>query len=149
MGAFLLMDIFKSSMSLELARKSGGYASFLIAVIMLFSGIKFVFLEFAPKDTMRSLGYKVFVFFHELIGWTIVILAGYHSLYYLYYYYNVHVMDLPMMTTGLGALVCVIMIMLLGKDLTSKNHVLKSSYKIHVVLLVVAIILILFHLNVR
>jgi hypothetical protein len=106
------MDIFKSSMSLELARKSGGYAAFLIAVIMLFSGIKFVFLEFAQKDAVRSLGYKVFVLFHELIGWFIVILAGYHSLYYLYYYNNVHVMDLPMMITGLGALVCVIIIRL-------------------------------------
>ncbi|KJR49267.1 Na+-driven multidrug efflux pump [Desulfosporosinus sp. I2] len=149
MGSLFLMDVFRSSMSLELARKSGGYVAFLIAVIMLFSGIKFVFLEFAQKDAVRSLGYKVFVFFHELIGWFIVILAGYHSLYYLYYYYNVHVMDLPMMTTGLGSLICVIIIMLLGKDLTSKNHVFKSSYKIHVVVLIVAIILILYHLNVR
>ena len=149
MDSFFLMDILKSSMSLELARKTGGYAAFFIAVIMLFSGIKFVFLEFTQKDAVRSLGYKVFAFFHELIGWLIVILAGYHSLYYLYYYYNIQVMDLPKIITGLGALVCVIIIILIGKDLTAKNHRLKASYKIHVVLLVVVIILVLYHLNVR
>jgi Ferric reductase like transmembrane component. len=136
-------------MSEELALKTGGLTAFLIAIIMLLSAFKFVFLEFTQRNSVRCLGYNVFVLFHKLIGWFIVILAGYHSLYYLYYYSNVHVMDFPMILSGLGALVCVIIIVLTGMDLVSKNHVLNSSYKIHCLVLVVAIFLVLYHLNVR
>jgi hypothetical protein len=146
---FFLVNSVKSSMSEELALKTGGLTAFLIAIIMLLSAFKFVFLEFAKKNSVRCSGYNVFVLFHELIGGSIVILAGYHSLYYLYYYYNVHVMDFPMILSGLGALVCVIIVALTGMDLVSKNQVLKSTYKIHCLVLVVAISLVLCHLNVR
>ena len=148
-NSFFLTGIFNSSLTERLALRAGGLTAFLIAVILLLSACKFAFLEFTAKESVRSSGYNTFKIFHSLLGWSIVILAGFHSLYYLYYYYNARVMDLPMMLSGLGALAGVMIVMLTGRYLATKKHMFKSTYKIHNLVLIVTIILLLWHLNVR
>ena len=149
MNTFFLTGILNSSLTGRLALQAGGLTAFLIAVILLLSACKFAFLEFTAKESVRSSGYNTFKIFHSLLGGSIAILAGFHSLYYLYYYYNAQVVDLPMIFSGFGALAGVIILMLTGKDLASKKHRFRSTYKIHNLVLIVTIILLLCHLNVR
>ena len=149
-NTFFLTGILNSSLTGRLALQAGGLTAFLIAAILLLSACKFAFLEFTlTKESARSLGYHAFKAVHGLLGWSIAILAGFHSLYYLYYYYNAQVVDLPMIFSGFGALAGVIILMLTGKDLASKKHRFRSTYKIHNLVLIVTIILLLCHLNVR
>ncbi|KLU59296.1 hypothetical protein CEB3_c42820 [Peptococcaceae bacterium CEB3] len=152
-GLWLGVLLLPAARSLALAQMTGGSAVFLVALVLILSGFKFAYLELASGSKAahaRSRGNKVFLFMHKALGWLILLPAGYHSAYYVYYYWQIiHSTALPVTLTGVFSLLATLLILSSGRALSLQTRPHEPSYKWHIGGLVCFIVILLIHLNVR
>ncbi|WP_088225815.1 hypothetical protein [Desulfosporosinus sp. FKB] len=135
-----------SALLADLAQKSGGIATFIMALLMVLSGLRWVLIDFSRNESLPNVNYRVLEKIHFILGLMIFILVTYHSIYYFFTYLVEHTENSLVVTTGLGAYICLLVILHLGLKLRRKISASKD-YHLHILLLIVLILFILLHLN--
>jgi len=133
---------------MNISARAGGLSFYAIGALFLLTVIKAAFLEFVKNSSIRSSGQTVFRFLHKALGWIILILASYHSLFFLYYYiWPVVPISIFVVITGLCAMACLFYVVILGRNTFFKNSNYESMYFKHVFATLLLILITFIHLN--
>ena len=135
--------------SWDFGRTSGGGATLLLALLAILSAFKLLFTELAKKGHLLNVGLKLFAWLHTYLGWFALILAAYHSIYYIYDYFvpaSTSTTTLMQVLTGLFALISLVVLIATGKEILPKYRSQKSSSKKHVIVFIVFVISAILHL---
>ncbi|AET68653.1 Ferric reductase like transmembrane component [Desulfosporosinus orientis DSM 765] len=134
------------------AKQAGGIACFIIALLLILSVIKTLFLEIIKNPETRSKTKRIFEICHRGLGWIMYMLIIYHSFFYIFLWFQgVDNFSVSYIITGLIATVIMIIVLLTGLDtnvtLRSLNIKRKSVYFSHILMTIILALLIVTHIN--
>ncbi|WP_407313203.1 iron reductase [Desulfosporosinus sp. SB140] len=133
------------------ARHAGGFSCFLIAALLILSAFKAIFYEFVTDNNKRSKAQKFFPYCHQCLGWTLFILIGYHSLFFLnLFLWPAAKITVSLLITGILATIGFILVMVSGLDINKvlERKLFRSAYSRHLFTIVLLAFLIVLHINI-